>query len=205
MNQIKIIRTIFLSLAILLLAAGASCATAAPVEEGEATATAVPEFDDANVPEEVALVRESALNFLYASAKVCVPPAGTPWSTEVNNEFADIGTNIYLFSAEDCVLNVSYPEPANEETLYYVALRNATLDFCWQAFIDAEGDIKSTDYEAVEPGLANPSVINCEKQGYQFEIRTREDGKQCGACVFAEDDFCNAWDFFYGNCGPTEE
>ena len=83
---------------------------------------------------------------------------------------------------------------------------NASLDFCWQAFINAKGEIQSSGYDLVEPGLSNPSAQYCEEQGYTFEIRTRDDGKQCGACVFseAEDDVCNAWDYFYGNCAPAE-
>lgn len=200
MNQIKFARFLLFGLLFLLVGTAVSCAAAEETPEPTADA-AVSEVD---VPEEVMVVQEASLKFLRASAKVCVPPEGTPWHTETNDDFADTGTSIYLFSAEDCVLNVSYPSPATAETMFYVALRNATLDFCWQAFVDAEGVIQSTDYDSVEPGLANPSAVYCQEQGHQFEIRTQEDGRQCGACVFSEEDACNAWDYFYGSCAPAE-
>ncbi|WP_420643336.1 DUF333 domain-containing protein [Candidatus Leptofilum sp.] len=193
----------FLLLALILLWVGTavSCNTTETTEE-----LISEESNEVEVPEEVMVVREAALEHLRTIAQVCVPPEGTPWDSSSNDDFAATGTSIYLFSAEDCKLNVSYPSPATEETLFYVALRNASLDFCWQGVLKADGEIQSTGYDMVEPGLANPSAEHCEAQGYTFEIRTQEDGKQCGACVFseAEDDVCNAWDYFYGNCVPAE-
>ena len=198
----KQLNKVIFCLAVLLLVTAVSCST--DVETPESTTD--DEATEVEIPEEVTVARESALAHLRTIAQVCVPPEGTPWQASTNDDFADTGTSIYLFSAEDCVLNVSYPSPATDETMFYAALRNSTMDFCWQAFIDAEGNIQSTEYEPVEPGLVNPSAVYCQEQGHQFEIRTREDGKQCGACVFseAEDDVCNAWDYFYGNCGPAE-
>lgn len=202
MNQFKRTILLVMSLAMFVLAVGIGCDSA--VDEAEPTAST--ESTEIDVPVEVAIVRESALDHLRTIAQVCVPPANVPWQASTNDDFIATGTSIYLFSAEDCVLNISYPSPANEETLFYAALRNSTMDFCWQGFIDAEGHIQSTGYDVVEPGLVNPSAVYCEEQGYLFEVRTRDDGKQCGACVFseAEDDVCNAWDYFYGNCEPAE-
>jgi putative hemolysin len=201
MKLLNSARFLMLGLILLLVGTAVSCNTA----EETAAPIAEEEVSEPEIPEEVMVVRESALEHLRTIAQVCVPPEGTPWESKTNEDFADTGTSIYLFSAEDCVLNVSYPSPATAETLFYVALHNAALDFCWQAFIDAKGAIQSTGYDVVEPGLANPSAVYCEEQGYTFEIRTREDGKQCGACVFAEDDVCNAWDYFYGTCAPVNE
>lgn len=171
-------------------------------EADEATNEAAP--SEVEIPDEVVVVRDAALEHLRTIAQIMVPPENTPWQSTANDDFTETGTSIYLFSAEEDKLSISYPAPATEDTLFYVALRNASLDFCWQAFIDADGKIQSTGYDLVEPGLTNPSAQYCQDQGYTFEIRTREDGKQCGACVFAEDDMCNAWDYFYGNCGPAE-
>jgi putative hemolysin len=201
MNQLKATRTLILALLFLLLGTAVSCATT----EGAVKPTA-DETVEVEVPEEVIVVREAALEHLRTIAQIMVPPRSTPWQSATNDDFVETGTSVYLFSAEDDKLSVSYPSPATDETLFYVALRNATLDFCWQAFVDAEGNIQSTEYDAVEPGMTNPSALYCEEEGYTFEIRTREDGKQCGACVFseAEDDVCNAWDYFYGNCAPSE-
>lgn len=201
MNHLKAIRYLILALIFLLLGTAVSCNTTDETEEPSAE-----EIGEVNVPDEVMLVRDAALEHLRTIAQIMVPPESTPWDTATNDNFAETGTSVYLFSAEEDKLSVSYPSPVSEETLFYVALRNATLDFCWQGMIDAKGEIQSTGYDVVEPGLANPSALHCEEQGFTFEIRTREDGKQCGACVFseAEDDVCNAWDYFYGNCSPAE-
>lgn len=193
-------RFLFLGVLLLVVATAVACN---PADESDETAVEE-SAGEAEVPDEVMVVRDAALEHLRTIAQIMVPPENTPWQSTTNDDFAETGTSVYLFSAEDDKLSISYPSPATEETLFYVALRNATLDFCWQAFIDAEGKIQSSGYDLVEPGLANPSAQYCEDQGYTFEIRTREDGKQCGACIFAEEDMCNAWDYFYGNCGPAE-
>ena len=200
MKHLHSVRFLIFGLLVLLLGTAVSCATNAETAEPTTDEPA----GEIEVPKEVMIVQEAALEHLRTIAQVVVPPESTPWESTTNDDFAETGTSIYLFSAEDCKLNISYPSPATDETLFYVALRNATLDFCWQGFVDAKGEIQSTGYDVVEPGLTNPSALYCEDQGYTFEIRTREDGKQCGACVFAEDDMCNAWDYFYGNCGPGE-
>ncbi|MCA9943605.1 MAG: DUF333 domain-containing protein [Ardenticatenaceae bacterium] len=201
MNHLKYVRYFIFCMIFLLLGTAVSCAT---TEEAEQTTDDT--ASEIEVPGEVTVVQEAALEHLRTIAQIMVPPESTPWDMTTNDDFAETGTSIYLFSAEDDKLSISYPTPASEETLFYVALRNASLDFCWQAFINAKGEIQSSGYDLVEPGLSNPSAQYCEEQGYTFEIRTRDDGKQCGACVFseAEDDVCNAWDYFYGNCAPAE-
>ncbi len=201
MKHLNSVRFLLLGLIFLLLGTAVSCNTTDETKE-----PATEETSEVDVPDEVMLVREAALEHLRTIAQIMVPPESTPWDATTNNDFAETGTSVYLFSAEEDKLSVSFPSPASEETLFYVALRNASLDFCWQGLIDASGEIQSTGYDVVDPGLANPSALHCEEQGYTFEIRTREDGKQCGACVFseAEDDVCNAWDYFYGNCGPAD-
>ena len=201
MNHLKYVRYFIFCMIFLLLGTAVSCATTEEVEQ-----TTDDTASEIEVPGEVTVVQEAALEHLRTIAQIMVPPESTPWDMTTNDDFAETGTSIYLFSAEDDKLSISYPTPASEETLFYVALRNASLDFCWQAFINAKGEIQSSGYDLVEPGLSNPSAQYCEEQGYTFEIRTRDDGKQCGACVFseAEDDVCNAWDYFYGNCAPAE-
>ncbi len=202
MKLLKSAHFLLLALVLVWVGTAVSCST---TDEAEEPAT-VEETSETEIPDEVMVVREAALEHIRTIAQIMVPPESTPWDMTHNDDFAETGTSVYLFSAEDDKLSVSYPTPASEETLFYVALRNASLDFCWQAFIDAEGEIQSSGYDLVEPGLSNPSAQYCEEQGHTFEIRTREDGKQCGACIFSEveDDMCNAWDYFYGNCGPAE-
>lgn len=200
MKIFHVARVLLLGVILVGVGTAVACNTA-----DEATEPAAEEpTNTVEVPEEVMVVREAALEHLRTIAQIMVPPESTPWQSSTNDDFAETGTSVYLFSAEDDKLSISYPSPATDETLFYVALRNSTLDFCWQAFIDADGEIQSSGYDVVEPGLANPSAQYCEDQGFTFEIRTREDGKECGACVFSEEDMCNAWDYFYGNCGPAE-
>lgn len=201
MKRLRFMRFLMLGLILIWVGTAVSCNTTAESEE-----TAADNTSGVEVPAEVMVVRDAALTHMRTIAQIMVPPESTPWNATTNDDFAETGTSVYLFSAEDDKLSISYPSPASEDTLFYVALRNASLDFCWQAFIDAEGEIQSSGYDLVEPGLANPSAQYCEEQGYLFEIRPREDGKQCGACIFseAENDLCNAWDYFYGNCGPAE-
>jgi putative hemolysin len=201
MKRYQAARFLILGMILLWVGTAVSCNTSDEREE-----TAVAEISEVDVPDEVMVVRGAALEHLRTIAQIMVPPESTPWQSSTNTDFAETGTSVYLFSAEADKLSVSYPSPATEDTLFYVALRNAELDFCWQGFIDAAGEIQSTGYDMVEPGLTNPSALYCADQGYTFEIRTREDGKQCGACVFsaAEDDVCNAWDYFYGTCSPSK-
>lgn len=196
MKLLKATHFLLLGFILLWVGTAVSCNTTDEVEE-----PAGEENSEVEIPSEVVVVRDAALEHMRTIAQIMVPPESTPWDTVNNDDFAETGTSVYLFSAEDDKLSISYPTPASADTLFYVALRNASLDFCWQAFIDAEGEIQSSGYDLVEPGLANPSAQYCEDHGYMFEIRTRDDGKQCGSCIFseAEDDVCNAWDYFYGN------
>ena len=191
---------VILGVLLLVVATAVACNATEEADEAASEETA----SEVELPNEVVVVRDAALEHLRTIAQIMVPPENTPWQSATNDDFAETGTSVYLFSAEDDKLSISYPSPATEDTLFYVALRNASLDFCWQAFMSADGDIQSSGYDLVEPGLANPSAQYCQDQGYTFEIRTREDGKQCGACIFTEEDMCNAWDYFYGNCGPAQ-
>lgn len=49
-------------------------------------------------------------------------------------------------------------------------------------------------------GLANPASVNCVNKGGRVEIRTMGNGGEYGVCVFADDQFCEEWALFKGNC-----
>jgi putative hemolysin len=51
--------------------------------------------------------------------------------------------------------------------------------------------------------MHNPASAYCEKQGYQVEIRTDEDGNQSGFCLFPGGSACDEWAYFRGECLPT--
>lgn len=155
-------------------------------------------------PTEVTAVRDAAIDFLRASAAVCVPPEGVPWRMDQIENEATEGANVYRFTNEDCVLTVAYPQPPPADTTYYVAYNNAATAFCWQAFISGSGEILSTGYEQIGANVANPAATYCEQQGHVVEIITKEDGTPCAACVFPDDSACNIWEYFYGTCQPGD-
>jgi hypothetical protein len=97
----------FLLLGVILLGVGTAvaCNTA-----DEATEPAAEEpTNTVEVPEEVMVVREAALEHLRTIAQIMVPPESTPWQSSTNDDFAETGTSVYLFSAEDDKLSISYP------------------------------------------------------------------------------------------------
>jgi putative hemolysin len=38
-----------------------------------------------------------------------------------------------------------------------------------------------------EPGMPNPASVYCEERGGRLEVRTEDDGRQYGVCIFADD------------------
>jgi putative hemolysin len=98
-------------------------------------------------------------------------------------------------------MTISYPLPETAETLYHVTLHNNVSGFCWQANVDAEGEIVTTGLEAgMLPELSNAAAAYCEEQGHTYEVREQSDGQQCGECVFDSGESCKAWAYFQGMC-----
>ena len=48
--------------------------------------------------------------------------------------------------------------------------------------------------------LANPAAENCTKVGGTETIQTKPDGSQFGVCVFQNNQQCEEWALFRGNC-----
>ncbi len=154
-----------------------------------------------DVPPQVTAARQAVLDFLRDGANECVPPAGVKWQpTPID---APDGFSIIRFDAEACEITVTYALDA-EENGYHVALHDDTSGICWQAVVDDSGRIILTGKAAeTEPGIGNAAATYCEAQGYVYEIRSDEDGNQCGACVFPDGKACNSWSFFDGECAPS--
>ena len=38
-----------------------------------------------------------------------------------------------------------------------------------------------------KPGVPNPTSVYCEERGGRLEIRTGDDGRQYGVCIFSDD------------------
>ncbi len=88
------------------------------------------------VPDEVMVVRRSSCWNIYV-------PLPKLWSPQKVHRGKAVPTMILpkrvpastCFRLKMTNWSISYPSPASDDTLFYVALRNSTLDFCWQAFI----------------------------------------------------------------------
>lgn len=50
------------------------------------------------------------------------------------------------------------------------------------------------------PALANPASQNCTKLGGTLHIEQRPDGGQYGVCVFTDNNQCEEWALFRGEC-----
>lgn len=206
MNQSKK-SALFLIVAFLagfsLVVLATSCTdTTEPAAETTSTADVEPQID---VPENVLVARDAVLDFLKVNAIALIPPKNAAWHIHPGGDKVPAGFDVYRFTSDNTTITVSYPEPLQDETLYNVSLITEEFGFCWQAVVDSNGQVVKTGNAAqIEPGPGNPAALYCEAQGYTYEIRILEDGKQCGSCVFSENSACNGWDFFYGVCGPDE-
>jgi len=50
--------------------------------------------------------------------------------------------------------------------------------------------------------IPNPAAAYCKQHGYEYEIRTSDDGNQSGVCVFPDGSICDEWAYFRGECSP---
>ena len=191
---------IFLGAVCLFFAALALPGCTAP-QEAESAEIEPAQID---VPDDVITTRDIAVEFVRQAAAICVPPAGATWQASKPANTATEGAHVYRFVNGDCTVSVAFPDPAPADITYYVSLRNAGTDFCWQALIANSGEILSTGYETVELEAENPATAFCEAEGYKYDIITKADGEPCGACLFDDGTACNAWDYLYGTCSPGD-
>ena len=143
--------------------------------------------------------RRAVLDFLRDGANECVPPAGVSWKTTIGA--APEGFEVYLFESEGCFMSVANPLPASSETNYHVALHNGVTGFCWQAFVDAAGEVVATGTRAEMPQpMADAAAAYCLEQGYEHEVKEQADGTRCGVCTFSDGRSCKAWAYYQGMC-----
>jgi len=50
--------------------------------------------------------------------------------------------------------------------------------------------------------IANPSATKCVEEGYEYKIRTNNDGSQSGYCISSNNE-CEAWAYYKGECNLT--
>jgi putative hemolysin len=181
-------------LVLITLLALSGCAQQA--QEAQPAATASP---GVRAPDAVLAARRAVVDFLRDGATICVPPAGATWRTSTGA--APEGFEVYLFESEECFMIVANPLPATGETLYHVALHNSVIGFCWQAHVDADGQIVATGTRAEMPQqLSDAAAAYCLEQGNEHEVKEQADGTRCGVCTFADGRSCKAWAYYQGMC-----
>jgi len=166
------------------------------VQETQPAATASPGI---RATDKALAARRAVVDFLRDGAIICVPPTGASWQTSTGA--APEGFEVYLFQSEGCFMTVANPLPVTGETLYHVALHNNVIGFCWQAHVDAQGQVVATGTRAEMPQpLADAAASYCLEQGYEYEVKEQTDGTSCGVCTFADGHSCKAWAYYQGMC-----
>lgn len=183
-----------LALLVLMFVMAAGCAS----ETTEPAAVAAP--TESAVPDGVLQARESVLAFLRQGANECVPPKQAGWTAEADPQ-PPPGYDVYRFQSGGCMMTITVPLASAEDIHYHVALGDGPTGFCWQAVVDARGQILLTGNDAqTDVTLGNPARTYCEDQGYTYQVITRPGGDLCGMCVFDDGRACNAWAYFHGAC-----
>lgn len=52
----------------------------------------------------------------------------------------------------------------------------------------------------IGPGTENPTVAFCTNKGFEYQDRTSPDGGEYGVCIFPDGTYCDAWEFYRGEC-----
>ncbi len=181
-------------LILIILLASAACSQ--PAQEVGPTATVLPVL---RASDQALAARRAVLGFLRDGANECVPPAGVSWQTSAGA--APDGFEVYLFESEGCFMSVANPLPAAKATIYHVALHNGVTGFCWQAHVDAQGEVVASGTRAEMPQpLAEAAAAYCLEQGFEHTVKEQADGTRCGVCTFDDGRSCKAWAYYQGMC-----
>jgi len=62
---------------------------------------------------------------------------------------------------------------------------------------------KESSQSSQQTGIANPASVFCEQRGYNLTIVTASDGSQAGYCVFPDENRCDEWAFYRGECSES--
>lgn len=55
--------------------------------------------------------------------------------------------------------------------------------------------------EIITPFPYNPAANYCQEMGYEWIIKTTEEGDEAGFCKISDDILCDEWEFLTGKCG----
>ena len=178
---------------------GGGCAQA----EVEAIPESTP-ITGIRAPDGVIGARRAVLDFLRDGALICVPPVGVSWDTQLGPAPEDF--EVYRFESEGCFITVAYSLPESADSVYQVAVHNSVTGFCWQAKVNANGEVVATGSRAeMDAALAEAAAAYCQAQGYKFEVKEQADGTRCGVCSLDDGRSCKAWAFYQGFCSFDDQ
>jgi putative hemolysin len=110
------------------------------------------------------------------------------------------GAGGYLFTADSCTVEITYPIVALENTLYHAVVTDPERGIAWDGYYDWQ--LQPVQPETgEETGLPNPASVTCEENGGRVEMRTNENGV-AGICVFPDGSECDEWAYYRGECAP---
>ena len=64
----------------------------------------------------------------------------------------------------------------------------------------ADTPFSSSSNSAVKIGVRNPAAVYCTEMGYEYKIEKAKSGER-GICVMPNNEECDAWAFYRGECG----
>jgi len=94
--------------------------------------------------------RDAALNFIYDTRQYPSLDASVEWTEERLTAEGIVGAETFKYTAENWVVEISYPVVAPDATIYEIRVTNDHLGFEWQGTVDAYGVV--TEGEAAPSG-----------------------------------------------------
>jgi hypothetical protein len=90
--------------------------------------------------------RDAVLAYLAENYGGEAPAAGLAWVETHTKPEGLVGGESYEYTAGDWLIAVSYPVVAPENVVYTIAVSNATIGFCWEGLVDAQGQVSETSF-----------------------------------------------------------
>lgn len=89
---------------------------------------------------------------------------------------------------------------------YGIASLFVLLLFCLAApaMADYESGLQPVE-KGIMIGMANPAAVWAEEMGYEYSIRTDEEGNQYGVCILPDGSEVDAWQLYYDAHQQGEE
>jgi putative hemolysin len=72
------------------------------------------------------------------------------------------------------------------------------------AFFGGYTHVSEAQTSDTKSGMANPASLYCIDHGGKDKIVIEKNGSQIGICVFSNGSLCEEWQYFRGQCTPTD-